>query len=61
MLDLLDHLDEVALADGGVAVQQGDEADAMFLIQDGRLSIWIGEPGPEGGDPGRRVRTLHAG
>lgn len=51
-LDLLDHLDEIALADGQVAVRQGDDADAMFLVQDGRLSVWISD---------QRVRTLHAG
>ncbi len=51
-LDLLDHLDEMALADSDVAVREGDAAGAMFLIQDGRLGVWIGE---------RRIRTLHAG
>lgn len=59
MLDLLDHLDEVVLADGEAVVRQGDDADAMFLIQDGRLSVWIGDGDLK--DPGRRVRTLHAG
>src|ERR1700733_13632136 len=51
-LDLLDHLEEVTLGDGEVAVRQGDDADAMFLIQDGRLGVWIADA---------RVRTLHAG
>jgi ABC-type bacteriocin/lantibiotic exporter with double-glycine peptidase domain/CRP-like cAMP-binding protein len=60
-LDLLDHLEEVALGDGDIAVHQGDDAEAMFLIQDGRLSVWIAEPGGDLPDPGRRVRTLHAG
>jgi ABC-type bacteriocin/lantibiotic exporter with double-glycine peptidase domain/CRP-like cAMP-binding protein len=64
MLDLLDHLEEVALADDEVAVRQDEEADAMFLVQDGRLSVWIDhrpEADRHGEDPGRRVRTLHAG
>jgi ABC-type bacteriocin/lantibiotic exporter with double-glycine peptidase domain/CRP-like cAMP-binding protein len=61
MLDLLDNLEEVTLADGAVAVRQGADADAMFLIEDGRLSVWIGDAGRDLTDPGRRVRTLHAG
>lgn len=52
MLDLLDHLEEATLSDGEEAVRQGDDADAMFLVQDGRLSVWISD---------QRVRTLHAG
>jgi ABC-type bacteriocin/lantibiotic exporter with double-glycine peptidase domain/CRP-like cAMP-binding protein len=51
-LDLLDRLVEVALPDAAVAVHEGDTADAMYLIQDGRLGAWIGE---------RRIRTLHTG
>jgi ABC-type bacteriocin/lantibiotic exporter with double-glycine peptidase domain/CRP-like cAMP-binding protein len=66
MLDLLDHLEDVALLDGEVAVRQGEDAASMFLIQDGRLSVWIAAGGHEaatrdGDGLGRRVRTLHAG
>ncbi len=40
------------LAEGEVALAQGDEADAMYIVQRGRLGVWV---------DGRRVRTLHAG
>ncbi len=63
-LYLLDHLEEVVLDDGDVAVRQGDDADAMFLIHDGRLSVSIDDPGHAGRrvDPhSPRVRTLRAG
>jgi ATP-binding cassette subfamily B protein len=55
-MDLLEHLEEVELGDGEVAVRQGDEADAMFLIQEGRLGVWLEQDGES-----RRIRTLHAG
>ena len=61
-VDLLDHLNEIVLTDGQLAVRQGDDADAMYLIQDGRLSVWIGDGSGESGDDlGQRIRTLHAG
>jgi ABC-type bacteriocin/lantibiotic exporter with double-glycine peptidase domain/CRP-like cAMP-binding protein len=56
-LDLLAHLEEVRLEDGEIAVRQGEEADALFLVQDGRLGVWREQ---EGAEP-RRLRTLHAG
>ncbi len=40
------------LAEGEVALAQGEEADAMYIVQRGRLGVWV---------DGRRVRTLHAG
>ncbi len=51
-LGLLDQLVVVELSDGEAAVTEGETADALYLIQDGRLGVWIGED---------RVRTLHAG
>jgi len=51
-LTLIDDLQEVTLADGEDAVREGEAADALYLIQDGRLGVWIGE---------QRVRALHAG
>ena len=56
-LSLIDALDEISLEDGQVAVRQGAPADAMFLIQEGRLSVWL----EDGTGPPRRLRTLHAG
>ncbi|MFZ0043589.1 MAG: cyclic nucleotide-binding domain-containing protein, partial [Solirubrobacteraceae bacterium] len=52
IIKLIDDLRPVSLGDGEVAVSEGDSADAMYLIEDGRLGVWIGD---------RRVRTLHAG
>jgi ABC-type bacteriocin/lantibiotic exporter with double-glycine peptidase domain/CRP-like cAMP-binding protein len=52
ILRLIDELRALALHDGEEAVREGDPADAMYLIEDGRLGVWVGE---------RRVRTLHAG
>jgi ATP-binding cassette subfamily B protein len=45
-------LTERRLAEGEVALAQGDPADAMYIVQSGRLGVWV---------DGRRVRTLHAG
>ncbi len=55
-VDLLEHLEEMTLGDGQTAVRQGDDADAMFLIQEGRLGVWREADGES-----RRIRTLHAG
>jgi len=54
---LLERLEEVQLADGEAAVRQGDASDALYLVQDGRLGVWIQPPDGEA----RRVRTLHSG
>ena len=43
-----------------IAVTQGDRADAMYLVQDGRLGVWI-KPHDEGAVTPQRVRTLHSG
>jgi ATP-binding cassette subfamily B protein len=51
-LRLVEVLEELDLADGEAAVVQGDESDALYLIQDGRLGVWIDDA---------RVRTLHSG
>jgi ABC-type bacteriocin/lantibiotic exporter with double-glycine peptidase domain/CRP-like cAMP-binding protein len=51
-MELIEQLRELPLADGQIAVGEGEAADALYLIQDGRLGVWIGE---------RRVRTMHAG
>lgn len=55
-LELIDHLEEVELADGQDAVRAGEAADALYLIQDGRLGVWIAKDAAP-----RRVRTLHSG
>ena len=55
-LELIDHLEEVELADGQDAVRAGEAADALYLVQDGRLGVWIAED-----EAPRRVRTLHSG
>ncbi len=56
-LELIDHFDELELAADEDAVCEGEAADALYLVKDGRLGVWIaGEDGtPE------RVRTLHTG
>jgi ABC-type bacteriocin/lantibiotic exporter with double-glycine peptidase domain/CRP-like cAMP-binding protein len=56
-IKLIEVLEELELADGEAAVAQGEQADALYLIQEGRLGVFIELPGE---DP-RRVRTLHAG
>jgi ABC-type bacteriocin/lantibiotic exporter with double-glycine peptidase domain/CRP-like cAMP-binding protein len=56
-LGLIDDLDELTLADGDVAIRRGETPDALYLIQDGRLGVWITD---EDG-AARRVRTLHSG
>ncbi|MBV9355572.1 MAG: cyclic nucleotide-binding domain-containing protein, partial [Chloroflexi bacterium] len=56
-LGLIDALQEISLNDGEVAVRQGAPADAMFLVQEGRLGVWR----EDGSGTPRRVRTLHAG
>ncbi len=56
-LRLLGRLEDVELADGEDAVRQGDPSDALYLVQDGRLGVWI----EASGGAGRRVRTLHSG
>jgi CRP-like cAMP-binding protein len=56
-LKLIDQFEELELADGEDAVRQGEDADALYLVQDGRLGVWIdGEDGA-----GKRMRTLHSG
>ncbi len=56
-LRLLGRLEEVGLGDGEDAVRQGDPSDALYLVQDGCLGVWI-----EASDGARRrVRTLHSG
>ena len=57
-LQMLTQLEEVALLDGEDAVRQGEPSDALYLVQDGRLGVWL--TGADGGEP-RRVRTLHSG
>jgi ABC-type bacteriocin/lantibiotic exporter with double-glycine peptidase domain/CRP-like cAMP-binding protein len=51
------RFDELVLADGQDAVRQGEGGDAVYLVQDGRLGVWIAVDGGES----RRVRTLHSG
>jgi CRP-like cAMP-binding protein len=55
-VDLLAQLEEVTLTDGEAAVREGEAADAMYLIQEGRLGVW-----QDTGDRPRRIRTVHAG
>jgi ABC-type bacteriocin/lantibiotic exporter with double-glycine peptidase domain/CRP-like cAMP-binding protein len=54
---LIDRFDELELAEGEDAVRQGEDADALYLVKDGRLGVWI--TGADGAQ--ERVRTLHAG
>ncbi|MGP0050561.1 MAG: peptidase domain-containing ABC transporter [Solirubrobacteraceae bacterium] len=56
-LGLIDRLDEVELADGEVAVRQGEVADALYLVHDGRMGVWT----DDGDGAGRRVGTMHSG
>ena len=51
-LELIADLETVSLGDDEIAVHEGEPADAMYLIEDGRLGVWVGE---------QRVRTLHVG
>ncbi len=51
-LELVDRLEDVTLPDGTVVVRQDDPSDALYLVQDGRLGVFIDE---------LRVRTLHTG
>ncbi len=52
LAELAAGLTERRLDAGEVAIAQGEPADAMYLVQSGRLGVWIDD---------RRVRTLHAG
>jgi ABC-type bacteriocin/lantibiotic exporter with double-glycine peptidase domain/CRP-like cAMP-binding protein len=55
--ELIDRFERVEMADGEDAVRQGEHADALYLVRDGRLGVWIsGEDGV-----GKRVRTVHSG
>jgi len=56
-LSLLEHLQELELRDGEDAVRQGEPADALYLIADGRLGVFTDGPG----GAARRLRTLHSG
>ena len=57
MHDLISRLDELDLAEGEEAVSEGEDADAMYLVQDGRLGVWM--TGADGAAV--RVRTVHTG
>ncbi len=52
LADLAAHLTELRAGAGATILAQGDAADAMYLVQAGRLAVHI---------DGRRIRTLHAG
>ena len=52
LADLASHLSELRAGAGAVILTQGEPADAMYLVQAGRLAVHV---------DGRRVRTLHAG
>lgn len=55
--ELTGQFDELELADGQDAVRQGEAADALYLVQDGRLGVWV-----TGSDEAlRRVGTLRSG
>jgi ABC-type bacteriocin/lantibiotic exporter with double-glycine peptidase domain/CRP-like cAMP-binding protein len=56
-LELIGRLHELEAADGEDVVRQGDAADALYLVQDGRLGVWISDPDA----PPRRVATVHSG
>jgi CRP-like cAMP-binding protein/predicted double-glycine peptidase len=56
-IELIDHFDELELTEGEVAVRQGEDADALYLVQDGRLGVWIDDEHGEA----QHVRTLHSG
>ena len=54
---LVDDLEQLDLADGQDAVRAGEAPDALYLVQDGCLGVWVA-----GGDGTlRRVRTLRSG
>jgi ABC-type bacteriocin/lantibiotic exporter with double-glycine peptidase domain/CRP-like cAMP-binding protein len=55
--ELLEVLEEVELGDGDAAVVQGEQADSMYLVQDGRLGVWV----RSGDREEKRVRTMHTG
>ena len=52
LADLASHLTERRAGAGETILTQGEPADAMYLLQAGRLAVHV---------YGRRVRTLHAG
>ena len=55
--ELIDDLRELDLPDGQDAVRAGEAPDALYLVQDGRLGVWV--PGKDGS--AARVRTLRSG
>jgi ATP-binding cassette subfamily B protein len=54
---LIESLQEMHLTDGEYVVRQGESSQALYLVQDGRLGVWIAADG----DEPVRVRTLHSG
>lgn len=57
IVELAEQLEELSLADEEVAVRQGEAADALYFVTDGRLGVWIDRAEA----PPLRVRTLHSG
>jgi ABC-type bacteriocin/lantibiotic exporter with double-glycine peptidase domain/CRP-like cAMP-binding protein len=41
---MLDEAQEVELAPGDVAFREGDEGDSMYVVEDGRVAVYAGEP-----------------
>lgn len=53
---LLERLERVTLRPGEVLFRQGEGADALYLVEEGRLSVFLGDEGAE-----HRIRTVQAG
>merc|ERR1719464_1077896 len=74
---LLGHLDSAALGDivnafqarearqGDALIRQGDEGDCLYIIDAGKVDIFVARPGPDGslvkGHKGDKVVTLGQG
>jgi len=54
--DLLARLERITLQPGDVLFRQGEGADALYLVEQGRLSVFLGGEGAE-----HRIRTVQAG
>jgi CRP/FNR family cyclic AMP-dependent transcriptional regulator len=52
---LLHHGESRAVAAGGTLIRQGGEVDAIFILLEGRLSVWLG------GQAEREIARLNAG
>jgi len=56
LMPLLDYFEPLMLAPGETLFAQGEDSDAMYLVQSGRLSAML-----EAEEGWRTVRTIHAG